>query len=342
MFRAVKPSLRSSTKVLRSHQLQRSIYTLPELQHLDETKSQGLSGLYSPKGLETAWYSRGQHYVNNLNSASQSGDASAVEPTGVSHSLEHIISNFYNEPTKKQLYENASLLYNTKFAFDCLAPISDPAKQQLPEKATAKSLLQSPSLNYKFPNEPLNKKLNDWLVASFGSIHEFRTLLLNSALAIKGDGFVWLAAEKLEKRTDQYEQLFILNTYNAGQPSSKASEALDNLRFLHKTTQEQKALEKQKAEGTNDGAESFASENTLSTEYGYKHTVFESLEEAKNTFYQNKRQLVPVLAIDASPKAYLYDYGVFGKKNYLDRVWESIDWDKVASRLPERSIITGY
>ena len=58
-----------------------------------------------------------------------------------------------------------------------------------------------------------------------------------------------------------------------------------------------------------------------------------SEESVDSAVYSNVRYF-PLLAIDASPKAWLHDYGVFGKQKYLDRVWESIEWKLVENRLP--------
>lgn len=62
-----------------------------------------------------------------------------------------------------------------------------------------------------------------------------------------------------------------------------------------------------------------------------------TVEEAElETSYLNKK-LIPALSIDASPRTYLLDYGVFGKQKYLENCWECIDWDVVLRRLPKRS-----
>lgn len=51
-------------------------------------------------------------------------------------------------------------------------------------------------------------------------------------------------------------------------------------------------------------------------------------------------QLTPILNISAFTHAYLHDYGVYGKRRYLENVWNTIDWEVVKARylaaLPEQ------
>ena len=330
MLRSLQIGTKSSRSVLNSIASQRSLHTVPKIETIDELKDTGLKGLYSAKGLESAWYSRAQSYVNNLNKESTDGVAGG--------SLEDIISTFYKEPIKRSLYENASLLYNTKFALECLAPINtfnSSEEVALPPKATVKDLLAGPVLNRNsaISNVPTNNNLKDWLVDSFGSIVEFKTVLLNSAMAIKGDGFAWLVVEKLVRRADVYETMFVLNTYHCGQPNSNASKYLDDVKLFHHTKEQENKLKDPEAKLAYE--EEQKKKNKL--EYSFQNTLIETVDEAKSIHHATKRRFVPILAIDASPKAYLHDYGVFGKKQYLERVWESIDWDKIAARLPQRS-----
>ncbi|GMF98242.1 unnamed protein product [[Candida] boidinii] len=44
----------------------------------------------------------------------------------------------------------------------------------------------------------------------------------------------------------------------------------------------------------------------------------------------------PLLSIGSNPSFYLSDYGVFGKEQYLENVWNCIDWNIVNSRIPKK------
>ena len=55
--------------------------------------------------------------------------------------------------------------------------------------------------------------------------------------------------------------------------------------------------------------------------------------------YQDKsitsggQDLTPLMCVSTWEHTYLHDYGVNGKREYLERWWDSIDWNKVAANL---------
>lgn len=295
-------------QALKSRVFGRTLYTVPALKIADENRDKGLTGLYTKEGLQKAWYDRAQHYVDKLNKHSDN--------TGKESSVESIVQTYYREPHKKEVYENASLLYNTQFAFECLAPMNpllELSKKEIPSNLGVLELLKTPPFetDLDLTNVPANEELSKWIKDSFGSLLELKTLLINSAMGIKGDGFVWLVTEKLLRRVDSYESLFVLNTYGCGQPNSNFTEHLSSVRPVEE-------------------------QNTEFVLFWDETPLIDSLEEANEKYHAKKKRLEPLLAIDASPKAYLHDFGVFGKREYLERVWESINWDLVAARMPKR------
>ncbi|SCU80777.1 LAMI_0B03664g1_1 [Lachancea mirantina] len=285
-------------------------YIVPSFEHL--SKDKGLPGLFSEKGLNTAWFDRAEYYTEKLNKL-----------TGQTHEkpLENIILESAKSASKRDIFNYASLLHNLKFSFSTLHGNASP----LLEKPDAQSLLNTPDLSLKFQNEPSevgNADLRAALINSFGSIVEFRTLLLNSNLAISGDGFTWLVARQHSSShaggvsgAIEFDKLFILNTYNVGSPHN-----FNRVGHVHD-------LAKQLAK-----KEPIPEEDTDAPPFQIK-----SIEEAKQTEAYKNIVYVPLLAIDASPKAWLHDYGVFGKQQYLDRVWESTEWSQVEKRLPSKA-----
>lgn len=267
-------------------------YTIPRLESLSQ--SNGLPGLLSPEGLKNAWFDRAELFVKKLNVLTAQTDQLP---------LETIIHDSAKSLTKREIWNYASLLYNLKFSMSGLHECSS----LLPTKATRKDLLKTPELSLKYENEPLstgNETLHQALIQSFGSIIEFRSLLLNSNKAISGDGFTWLVARKVKgleiSNSIHFDKLFILNTYNAGSP------------FNANKVGYMKQMES-KIDGT-------------------KST--DSYKSAGDSLVYRDISYIPLLAIDSSPKVWLHDYGVFGKDKYLERVWEGINWDIVQSRLP--------
>ena len=334
----------SSRPLLRcaNQQYTRSIRTR-SLEHLQ--RDAPLDGLLSTRGLKTAWFDRMEMYTRRLN-----------ECTGMNEelqqmSLESLILQNGRSASRRDILTYASLLYNLEFAMSCLrkptlsSSISASASPGLPVegKPGREALLQTPDLSITFTNEPISsgcKNLQQELQNSFGSIVEFRTLLLNSNMAISGDGFTWLLARKFKNsfNTDNvttgdevlFDKLFVLNTYNAGSPfNSDRVGVMTNLRKQYLARRDQAQAQDQ---GNSTGVDSTG-------RVPLQQDGVPTMEAAKLTAYDQDTTYIPLLAIDASPKVWLHDYGVFGKQMYLDRVWESINWPLVESRLPKKSSV---
>lgn len=201
-----------------------------------------------------------------------------------------------------------------------------------------------------FGNVPTDEVLLDWINHSFGSVVEFRTLLINTAKAIKGDGSVWLVAELTIGQnylnrgsnnaaisgftsTPAFHNLAIVVTYNGGtiDDSERSGQIKRMKSMLQGEIEDGAKVEEELEEGE---AQQEKSINESDVAGALK---LGTVEEAElETSYLNKK-LIPALSIDASPRTYLLDYGVFGKQKYLENCWECIDWDVVLRRLPKRS-----
>lgn len=289
-------------------------YITPSLDHL--AQGSPLAGLFSSRGLQNAWFDRADLYTNKLNRFTNQAEEVP---------LETLIYENAQSGVKRHIVNYASLLFNLRFALSCLRGCSQPLPNS--KDYDASELLKTPDLSLKFSNEPLsngNNALHQAIVSSFGSLVEFRSLLLNSNAAISGDGFTWLVARRSSSSdTDTqivFDKLFILNTYNAGTPFNfNRSGHLDDLKMQHSKNSPQL--------------------DTIAEDAAFP--MSKSVEEARQTEAYKKVSYIPLLAIDASPKAWLHDYGVFGKQKYLDRVWESIEWNVVESRLPKQAVSYG-
>lgn len=302
------------------------LYATGSLDHL--VKGSAFPGLFSDKGLQTAWFDRIEYYRGKLNKYSNNVQ---------DKSLEAIITEFGNSVSKRNIVNYASLLYNLEFAMTSLQGCPKPLPETIPDRS---SLLKTPDLSVRFTNEPLvtgNSGLQTEIESSFGSIVQFRTLLLASNMAISGDGFTWLLARKCKPSPNQivqdsngnkFDKLFVLNTYNAGSPFT-----LDRTQMINTLRAKYEEIKKEE-ENTNSAGEKDM--ETINTQPDSFSNNILSVEEAKRFAFDNT-SYIPLLAIDASPKTWLQDYGVFGKQEYLDRVWESINWTVVESRLPEKS-----
>ncbi|CCE63287.1 hypothetical protein TPHA_0E01950 [Tetrapisispora phaffii CBS 4417] len=313
------------SSLIRAHVITRS-YITPSLDHLNE--KDGLPGLYSSQGLRNAWYERVQHHTDELNKF--------VDENTDERPILQLINDHSKSFTKRNLVKNAAMIHNLTFANNSLTASNVNFDYQLPLANKKTTLIKDSvdiKLNYK--NEPdkiTYKKLYPAILSSFGSMVEFRTLLLNSNLGISGDGFTWLVARKHQAydysmessnySEVKFDRLFVVNTYNAGTPFNfNKSNQMTELKLFQekelKTQQTEEQIEELAKKDEN-------KEKDI-------NDVLEAHSYDKNVSY------IPLLAIDASPKCWLHDYGVFGKEQYLNNVWESINWDVVESRMPELS-----
>lgn len=314
----LRTSLRTSLRRLQSTASFQGAYQVPAIEHIDEFRASGIPGLLSSKGLDNSWYSRAKVYTDNLN---RLVEAKQLE---INQDLSQLVEQYSKSSVDSEIFNNASLLFNTKFAISSLNSVRtrDGSEPAPPQHADSAALLQTPDIHEEITNLPASPELASWIEYSFGSMLEFKTLLLNSANAINGDGFTWVVAKKPQQiysltasghSNDEYDKLFVVNTYNAGTPNN-------SLRFgqLRAFSDKIRALEQQVGE-------------ELET------SSILSLLDARNIAMFSDMELYPVLALDASPKVWLHDYGVHGKAAYLSRAWEAIDWEVVAKRLPKRS-----
>lgn len=329
---------RSSLKKLANRVISRSV-TTRSLEQLSNEKP--IPGLVSLQGWQRGCIDRIDYYSKMLNDAIKGNEILQNK------CLEELIAECGMSTSKRNIANYASLLYNIEFSISSLKGFNNNSNNNnnnnsdapiLNKKPTKASLLETPDLSLDFNNEPKftgNNLLQDALESSFGSMVQFRTLLLNSNMAISGDGFTWLVARvykpKIQTMNNQvigdvkYDKLFVFNTYNAGSPF-----IMNKSNIMNNLEKEYKRLEREKTQSSGSNSQSNVSKSASS----YYNEILSSEEIKKIAF--NDTTYVPLLAIDASPKFWLYDYGVFGKQEYLNRVWDSINWSVVESRLPQK------
>jgi Fe-Mn family superoxide dismutase len=135
----------------------------------------------------------------------------------------------------------------------------------------------------------------------FSSIETLRESFITTADAMFGPGFVWL----VQTNDPQVGSLRILPTYLAGSPLSGAH------------------YRRQSEDLNTHNADSYQALNKVGT--------FGSAAKQNNA---PKKPLggvdvVPLLCVNTWEHAWLKDYGVKGKRAYLEAWWDKIDWDWV-------------
>lgn len=333
-----------STRSLRriGHHSKRFVsYNLPAIRLLDllnQSNINGLPGLFSKKTVEELWFSRGQHLVDNLN-----GQIFKQKVENAPLNLEELINVSFLKPDLQELFTNASLLHNLQFFLESLK--SNESRSY--GETDISALFETPNISVNVENVPRDAALSEWIVDSFGSMIEFKTLLLNSAASIKGDGVTWLIAQATysesamrdgAKNGPSFDTLAIMNTYNAGiVDDSMRSGQITKMKYQKLAKSEaaqRRVLERKELEGQDQ--ELVVAAEEVQKPSALDDNFLGSIEEAEESHLYFDRKLVPLLAIDSSMRTYLQDYGVYGKRKYLENVWHCLDWDIVASRAPPR------
>lgn len=339
--------IKRAPAVLHSTRLISGSFALPVNKTLEVLKATNANfdGLFSHSALDQLWFKQGNQLIQNLNQYLIQATNLEDKP----YTLPELVAATINKPDLYHIHKNASKLHNLQQYFENLRPLQQQGGFFEVVRPNALSLLETPQ-GASFGNVPTDEVLLDWINHSFGSVVEFRTLLINTAKAIKGDGSVWLVAELTIGQnylnrgsnnaaisgftsTPAFHNLAIVVTYNGGtiDDSERSGQIKRMKSMLQGEIEDGAKVEEELEEGE---AQQEKSINESDVAGALK---LGTVEEAElETSYLNKK-LIPALSIDASPRTYLLDYGVFGKQKYLENCWECIDWDVVLRRLPKRS-----
>lgn len=304
-------------------------YRLPQLGSV-KLAERGLPGLFLPATVSQLWFDRSQQVLSRLNRALEDTALTTKDDMP----LPELIEDTMKHAGHRDVNVHATLLYNSQFFFDSLRPQPD----QPVKKAPYAALFETPTV--EFTNQPTEPSLVKWINDSFGSVTELRTLLLNLAQAINGDGYAWLVAVpqvKMGTGATTYLELAVMNTYGAGYVDDAVrGERLDKMAMARaqvEAERRQKQAERKQQNEFDDDVVAPVPELLLEGDRRQLGTQHEA-ESAIGAFAG--RRVLPLVALDALPRAYLGDYGVFGKHHYLKNAWECIDWDVVALRAPVR------
>ncbi|CAH6720124.1 37S ribosomal protein Mrp1p, mitochondrial [[Candida] jaroonii] len=302
-------------------------YSLSKFSNLEELKlnTSDFKGLFKYSTLNELYFQRGEKIVNELNL--QLIENKISPPS----SLNELIKLTINKPELIKIYNNATSLQNLNFFFENLKESSDYSFPVIDSNEILKSPILE-DLEEVNNNFNIDKDLKDWIISSFGSILQFKSLLLNSAHSINGNGITWLISQPRNDESLKFssfssnfgnkDKLSIVNTYNNGTID-------DSLRSnqLYKNQKQKELKENLKLEKEPEQQE------VVEEEF---NPILGTIEEAEFQNLFNEKSIIPLLAIDASPRNYLKDYGVFGNQRYLDNVWKCINWDIVKQRTPKK------
>ena len=155
---------------------------------------------------------------------------------------------------------------------------------------------------------------------SFSSYATLRTEMIETADAMFGPGFVWVVKDQ------EVGSMKLLCTYLAGSPFPLAH---------YRSQQNDMATFTTKVSTADRFVKGIEPANTVGA-FGPHSAVGRSNQRAPGGYNS-----YPILCINTWEHAYLRDYGVGGKRTYLENWWERIDWAVVAKTAsvygPERA-----
>lgn len=171
------------------------------------------------------------------------------------------------------------------------------------------------------------RSLEDSLVKTFGSIDTLRKTMIDTAASMFGPGFVWLVWAStpgarvlgLENRAG----FRILTTYNAGTPYSEAGYRQQGLDLNNHSPGSAASAQ----------ARLQAQHNVVQNVAGSFGAASKAGQDASK-YPPGAAFVEPVLCVNTWQHVYLTDFGVAGKREYLNRWWDAIDWDAVYARAP--------
>ncbi|CDU21963.1 related to Superoxide dismutase [Sporisorium scitamineum] len=150
-------------------------------------------------------------------------------------------------------------------------------------------------------------KLATAISKSFGSFPEMCLAFSSAAYGMSGSGWVWLV-------TDQHRNLGVVPTFGSGTVIVQ-NRMQHGKHFLLPSINDQ-------ASGNTDAKPATDRPSRPS----------DSLFSGLGISDKVGKDLYPLLNISVHEHAWLNDYGIMGKEEYLTRFWNCVNWDKVEER----------
>ncbi len=156
------------------------------------------------------------------------------------------------------------------------------------------------------------------MIEDFSSVESLRAEFISTANGMFGPGFVWLVStETLELR--------ILATYIAGSPLAGAHFRMQPVDM---------ATQNATATGAMKGP-AWAQQQQVSNKAG----AFGQHSGRDKIVAPGGLDVVPLLCVNTWEHVWLWDYGIAGKRRYLENWWDRINWDEVLAKSPRREQI---
>ena len=289
----------------------RAVHNVAELQNVDI--SQGIPGLYSAEGLKAAWTDVQSYAVKELNNAIH---ASSIE--GGNANLENLsvvnlvaLSKAFPQFDSKIAYY-AGQVYSNEFQMAGL--LSESKGPNSFDKNNSQDSSRNADVKRVEYNDFRNAPIDISTTVEYNSI--------GSSIDSEGDNlFMRLIHRQFESEVS-FRELFLT------QASSTFSSGYTWLIFNN----QDKKLYLMNTYGW--GVPPLFSTRELQSIRSLKDASISVSQTDGNAGHANDRLdcVVPLLNVSVWQHAYLHDYGVFGKRKYLENFWNCINWKHVEQR----------
>ncbi|KAI9818027.1 MAG: hypothetical protein M1827_000651 [Pycnora praestabilis] len=160
------------------------------------------------------------------------------------------------------------------------------------------------------PITSAGRALTEQLSTDFSSLTTLRADFLATASSMFGPGFVWLV------KTTERSQYRILTTYLAGSPYAGAH---------HRRQPVDMATQSSSSAGGLSGAD-YARQQSVQNTVG----AFGAASGRQKRIAPGGIEIQPILCVNTWEHVWLRDWGVGGKRGFLEAWWEMVDWGVVA------------
>jgi len=164
-------------------------------------------------------------------------------------------------------------------------------------------------------------QLQQSLVASFGSAESLRATMLDSAASMFGPGFTWLVWVRSVDQIQRKGNWKILNTYLAGTPYPEAGYRRQGLDMNNNNT---------------DSYQDYMASDV--TNHAGFFGAFSQSGRDQAKIPPGGTTLMPVLCVNTWQHVWIYDYGINGKRRFLNNWYNKVDWGVVEQNTPREAL----
>jgi superoxide dismutase, Fe-Mn family len=196
------------------------------------------------------------------------------------------------------LFNFASMAHNNHMFFRCLQAPTGAGPEEIPSPV------------------PMPLDIAETIKECFNSVDSFRETFLSTALGMFGPGFVWLMQKS---EGDKKGSLTILCTYNAGSPYPEAH-------WRH----QQRDMNITNGVGPGVSPQRFRQD--YHSMFGNQHAQPQNMLPgfaSHRPLAPGGAQMHPILCVNLWEHAWVPNFGIANKHEYLTAWWERIDWNEV-------------